>query len=75
MKHVTFTRDMLPIRAGEQRVLPDDVAARMESEGAVAPNAPDWPPQPAADPKPFALTEPEPEPERAERRSRRYLTK
>lgn len=43
MKHVTFTRDMKPHRAGEQRLVPDELAASLEREGAVEPGAPDWP--------------------------------
>lgn len=33
MKMVEFTRDMRPQRAGERRVLPDDVAARLIGNG------------------------------------------
>lgn len=43
MKHVTFTRDMKPQRAGEMRLLPDDVAAQLEADGAIEPNPPSWP--------------------------------
>jgi hypothetical protein len=46
MKHVTFTRTMLPQRAGDRRILPDDVAARLEAEGAILPDPPDWPEKP-----------------------------
>jgi hypothetical protein len=43
MKHVTFTREMRPYVPGERRVVPDEVAARLEAEGAIAPDPPDWP--------------------------------
>lgn len=73
MKHVTFTRDMRPQRAGEQRLLPDDVAARLEADGVIAPNPPDWPegPQPSvpAEPSPATNTA------RDRRGRQRYPTK
>ena len=43
MKHCTFIKDVLPIRAGELRLLPDDVAAAHVAAGLVAPNPPDYP--------------------------------
>lgn len=43
MKHVTFTRMMSPHQPGERRILPDDVAARLEREGVIAPHPPSWP--------------------------------
>jgi hypothetical protein len=33
MKVATFTRAMAPYVAGESRVVPDDVAARLEQDG------------------------------------------
>ena len=42
MKLVEFTRDMRPQMAGSTRILPDDVAARLEAEGAVR-NVRPWP--------------------------------
>lgn len=35
MKRVTLARDILPWRAGQERILPDDLAAKLEAEGAV----------------------------------------
>lgn len=35
MKTVTFARDMAPHVAGESRVVPDDVAARLHKSGDV----------------------------------------
>jgi|GEM_PF-2063653 hypothetical protein len=43
MKHVTFTRDMRPYSAGSRALLPDDVAVRLEAEGAIQANPPAWP--------------------------------
>jgi hypothetical protein len=40
MKHVTFTRDMRPYSAGSRALLPDDVAVRLEAEGAIQANPP-----------------------------------
>ena len=37
MKLVQFTRDFLPQRAGESRVLPDDVAERLVAAGDAIP--------------------------------------
>jgi hypothetical protein len=48
MKLVTFTRDMLPIRRGETRVLPDGEASRLAAEGLVGADAPDFPPRETA---------------------------
>lgn len=45
MKLVEFTRDMRPQAAGSTRVVPDDVAARLEAEGAVR-NVRPWPEPP-----------------------------
>lgn len=42
MKLVEFTRDMRPQTAGSTRIVPDDVAARLEAEGAVC-NVRPWP--------------------------------
>lgn len=49
MKHVTFTRDMRAqgFNAGERRLLPDELAAKLEAEGAIEPNPPTWPAQSA----------------------------
>lgn len=47
MKHVTFTRDMRPYHAGMMRLVPAEVAAKLEEEGAIEPNPPDWPAAPA----------------------------
>lgn len=60
MKHVTFTRDMRPHRAGERRVLPDDIATRLEVEGAIAPDPPDWPDQAGATNNPPPAMQPDP---------------
>lgn len=35
MRLVTFTRDMRPNAAGSSMLVPDDVAARLQAEGAV----------------------------------------
>jgi hypothetical protein len=43
MKHVTFTRDKKPYQAGGMAVLPDELAARLEAEGAIERNPPAWP--------------------------------
>lgn len=43
MRHVTFTHDMAPYRRGEQRLVPDDVAAQLEKWGDIEPNPPAWP--------------------------------
>jgi hypothetical protein len=43
MKLVTFTRDMRPHSAGDTRVVPDDVAARLVDAGDVEPNPPPFP--------------------------------
>lgn len=55
LKHVTFARAMPPQHAGDRRLLPADLAARLEREGAIEPNPPDWPPHakpaPAAKPR------------------------
>ncbi len=42
MKSVEFTRDMRPNTAGSTRIVPDDVAARLEAEGSVR-NVKPWP--------------------------------
>jgi hypothetical protein len=34
MKLATFTRDMAPFKAGDSRVVPDDVGDRLESDGS-----------------------------------------
>ena len=44
MKHVTFTKPMIPHNVGDRRLVPDAVAARLEAEGAIEPNPPDFPP-------------------------------
>lgn len=51
MKHVTFTRDMAPHRAGEMRLVPDDVAAMLAARGEIAPNPPDFPARADAAPR------------------------
>ena len=33
MKHVTFTKPMIPHNVGDRRLVPDAVAARLEAEG------------------------------------------
>lgn len=45
MKHVTFTRDMKPYRAGDKRLVPDHVADELTLAGAIAPEPPDFPAQ------------------------------
>lgn len=44
MRHVTFLRDMRPYRVGDMRLVPDEVAAELERDGAIKPNPPVWPP-------------------------------
>ena len=44
MKHVTFTKPMIPHHVVDRRLVPDAVAARLEAEGVIAPNPPDFPP-------------------------------
>jgi hypothetical protein len=44
MKHVTFTKPMIPHNVGDRRLVPDPIAARLEAEGRIAPNPPDFPP-------------------------------
>jgi hypothetical protein len=78
VKHCTFTRDMKPQRAGEMRLLPDDVAAKLEAEGAIAPNPPDWPAKPQAAPAAETPAESQHHLSRRERRELRrqqYATK
>lgn len=48
MKLATFDRAMAPYVVGETRLLPDDEAARLEREGVIKPNSPDWPAKPQA---------------------------
>ncbi len=43
MKHVTFIKPMAPYPAGGRLLVPDEVAARLEAEGAIEPNPPYWP--------------------------------
>lgn len=53
MKVATFTRAMAPYVAGESRVVPDDVAERLEQDGDATLSA--FPPadaEPQAAPKP-----------------------
>lgn len=55
MKLVEFTRDMRPHKAGETRVVPDSMAADLETEGTakIVPSVFDnQPPLPADQPKP-----------------------
>jgi hypothetical protein len=52
MKHVTFTRDMAPYRAGEMRLVPDGVAADLEASGDIKPNPPVFPPHEESAAKP-----------------------
>ncbi|MGH6836822.1 MAG: hypothetical protein ACREC9_15070 [Methylocella sp.] len=68
MKLVTFTRDMLPIRAGETRLYPDEVIGKLVENGLIAADPPDWPEKP----KIVSNTAPPP---RADRAARRYSTK
>ena len=57
MKHVTFTRDMKPQhRAGEMRLVPDDVAVQLEAEGAIVANPPSWPEGASEEAKPSPRT-------------------
>jgi hypothetical protein len=49
MKHVTFTQDMRPYRIGDMRLVPDEIAAKLEAEGAIKPNPPTWPEGAAGD--------------------------
>ena len=44
MKHVTFIRDMKPYQAGGMALMPDELAAKLEAEGAIMANPPAWPP-------------------------------
>jgi len=52
MRHVTFTRDMAPQHRGDRRVVPDEIAALLEAEGAIEPNPPSWPQIVHRDPAP-----------------------
>jgi hypothetical protein len=61
MKHVTFTAHSNSGRAGERRLVPDVVAERLERNGEIEPNPPDWPEKPAArepNPQPEKITKP-----------------
>lgn len=42
-KLVRFTKPMRPFGIGDQRLVPDDVAARLAAEGVIEPNPPDFP--------------------------------
>lgn len=55
MKHVTFIHNAAGVPYGTRRLLPDDVAARLEREGAIEPSPPDWPERrpDAPRPKPY----------------------
>ena len=44
MKHVTFRKPMIPHNVGDRRLVPDALAARLEAEGLIEPNPPDFPP-------------------------------
>jgi hypothetical protein len=48
MKHVTFIKPMLPHNVGDRRLVPDEMAARLERDGRIEPNPPDWPATPGA---------------------------
>lgn len=52
MKLVCFNRAMAPYVAGETRIVPDDVAARLVAEGVVMPDPAEWPPKPEVKPVP-----------------------
>jgi hypothetical protein len=71
MKLVKLTRDMYPNRAGDTRLLPDNVAARLEASGEIEPNPPDWPARPA----PVERHPLSPPPSRKDERRRHYQTK
>ncbi|MEJ0093398.1 MAG: hypothetical protein WDN46_08165 [Methylocella sp.] len=73
MKLVEFTRDVLPHRIGERRVLPDDVAARLEASGEIAANPPDH----GKKPFPTQQSQPDSASPKAAKHNRRqtYLTK
>jgi hypothetical protein len=47
VKLVTFARDMHPHRAGDTRLIPDDLARKLLAEGEVT-AAEDFPPRPSA---------------------------
>lgn len=47
MKHVTFSRPIAPYNAGDKRVVPDGVAAKLQAEGALSASEP-WPANAAA---------------------------
>ena len=68
MKQVTCIKPMAPYHVGGERLVPDDVALRLEAEGMIAPNPPAWPPSPQPSPRPAAAPEPR-------RRGHSYLTK
>ncbi len=73
MKFVTFIKDELPYRAGEKKLIPDDLAAILIQRGIVAPDPPGRPgaTEPEIVTKPMT---PEPPSPRRERRQS-YLTK
>ena len=41
-RHVTFTKPEPGIPAGTRRLVPDDIAARLEREGRIEPNPPSF---------------------------------
>lgn len=43
MRHVTFAVTMAPHLAGEKRLLPEEIATKLEKEGKLLANDP-WPP-------------------------------
>jgi hypothetical protein len=71
MKHVTFIKPMIPHNIGDRRLVPDAVAARLEAEGLIAPNPPDFPPSNVAGLAPAAGQAALP----AKPRGKRYQTK
>ena len=71
MKHVTFTRPMIPHNVGDRRLVPDAVAARLEAEGLIEPDPPDFPPAKVAELAAAAGQAPLP----AKPRGKRYQTK
>lgn len=50
MKLVKFNRMMSPFNAGETRLVPDDVAVQLESDGVIETNPPDFPAKPVPAP-------------------------
>jgi hypothetical protein len=58
MKHVTFTSASSSGRAGERRIVPDEIAFNLMLSGEIEPSPPDWPEKPEIifdEPEPAAI--------------------